>query len=170
MPRACHVFVPSSSDCYLPLFRQFSQQRRGGGPAPAIESVLSAASVLQFSGGAYYHWLLEALPRLLLLRTEVSRLIAAGQAPADTVLLVPSLSPFVLESLALLFPHPDKPAPFSRILPVGPDSVLAVQQHLFYVDWQPPAPGAHEEDSSAQVGGWVGRSDLWEPASKQPHP
>ena len=146
--RTCHIFLQSNG-CYLPLFRQFTRQQQ----TARVRELRRAASVLQFSGAEYYHWLLESLPRLLLLRQEVEHLQAI-EGPLEMDLLIPDVPHgYIAESLDLLFPGFQQPGvgraqmhlPFARIVPVAPTAITAVKE-LFYVDWV-----SHSHASAVQV-------------------
>jgi hypothetical protein len=146
----------TSSGCYLPLFRQFPRTPQ----PPPILSIHKAASILQYSGAAYYHWVFESLPRLLLLRRELAALQRANSNTTstgagsweDVTLLIPSSQQtFVLETLSLLFSDPSDPAPFAKVTMVQPTDILAVGE-LLYVDWEAPqTPTRGEEETSTQV-------------------
>lgn len=58
----CQVYL-GESGCYPALWRQFSRDQRRA-------RVEKAALVDGFSAGSYYHWLFEALPKLLILADD----------------------------------------------------------------------------------------------------
>ena len=60
--------VKNSHGCYLPLFRQF--RRPPNAPALNTKHITVGASILQFSGKEYYHWIVEGLSRLLILQVR----------------------------------------------------------------------------------------------------
>jgi hypothetical protein len=149
--RNCSIFLHSSG-CYLPLFRQFQRQ---AGREYAIKPLTRAASVLQFSGAEYYHWLLEALPRLLLLRDHLAADLTATadpEAEEDLTLILPTDARlYIRDSLNVLKESAAGGlAPFTKLVTMPEHGALAVET-LHYADW---APVGH--DSAARVGHTTG--------------
>lgn len=107
-PPPCHIYAPSAG-CYLALGSQLSY------PDRSLPLVGAASLLTAFSGGAfYYHWLLDSLPRLLLLRQALLEVGPeggrGGRAKEDwerlnITLIVPPSGPkarYVDEGLRLL--------------------------------------------------------------------
>jgi len=98
----CHVYTASSSGCYPALWRQFGHFAGGlaHSTAPDGETEITlprVAFIDGFSGASYYHWLVECVPRMLLLADAVRKY----KEPPVT-LFVPNGPPFIEETLRLL--------------------------------------------------------------------
>ena len=88
--RSCRIYDLQGSGCYAALWRQF-------GTTKERQQFQSLGLVDGFSGGAYYHWLLQGLPRLLFLSDALQEKIPVflpSQAPSrfieETLELLPS--------------------------------------------------------------------------------
>ncbi|CAM9186399.1 unnamed protein product [Discosporangium mesarthrocarpum] len=134
----------SSSHCYPRLYAQL-------GLAKKARHIPSLATVAGFSGGEYYHWLLEGLSRLLLLRQAL--LSDEKKQQGGITLLVPSgsggggrMPSYIRESLSLLSDQwqqldGSSNTPFiAQVVEHRPEIRVSTSQ-LVTLDWRPKAGG-----------------------------
>ncbi|GMH66475.1 hypothetical protein TL16_g04439 [Triparma laevis f. inornata] len=123
----CQIFL-GSHECYLPLFRQFAEADER-----QTKIIKLGASVLQFSGKEYYHWITEGLSRIVTLQE-----ILKGD-PRRFTLVVPKGDPFIEESLGLLGKaYGGAIPPFTSIVVFDEDKDRLRFEELYYADWEVP--------------------------------
>lgn len=93
--RSCRIYM-GASGCYPALWRQFAESGLGGNKR--LVTLPAAALVDGFSASTYYHWLLEALPRLLFLAEVL------GREKRKLPVFLPHHSDYVDQTLHLLPP------------------------------------------------------------------
>jgi capsular polysaccharide biosynthesis protein len=131
------------SHCYAALWRQFQKHKNISWGNSRHFSRL--AMVAHFSGGQYYHWFADGLPRLIALAEETKRSnTAQGQLLLKIPLLLPSLRgafPFIADSIELLRASSPNSWPFDPII-YHDDRNPETADELDLIHWTPPdSPG-----------------------------
>jgi hypothetical protein len=144
-PGDCSVFSPAS-DFYLNLADNILPKTAAASPNPnAPTHTVPVISLVQFAASSFYHWLGEAVPRLVLALEAKS--LAGGSKKLR--FLVPRMSPstqFVGATFDLLFTDA------SAYELVEYVAGTTVQNELSYVTWdKQPCPPAVAESESANV-------------------
>ena len=130
-PRDCAIYA-GPSRCYPALFRQFDNRHVEA--RPRTLELDAFAYVDGFSGSSYYHWLVETLPKLLLLGDELD-----ARGLRNVPLLLPSGGPFIEATMQLA--GRDAFRPFGTLH--KRDAALVVTgTRATTVTWD-PAPGVH---------------------------
>lgn len=151
----CEVYQ-FSHGCYMPYFRQFAPVRK------QVFKLKKAFSMLQLSGGQYYHFLLEGLSRLLL---------QADSLPGeDYVLLLPSPPPgggggFIQDALNIVMQNrPEVMKKFGRILAYDVNLKYEVEE-LYWVDWRFAQSNNSNEDEDENAASCEFARQLLPPAA-----
>lgn len=138
----CTVFSPASDD-YPNFADNLLPKTAAFAPRPnAPVHTVPVVSLVQFSAQSFYHWIAEALPRLVVAQRHLHR-HTAGR----TRFVVPRITnstPFITATFDLLFPDTSS----YELVEYVPGSV--VRQQLTYVTWdkQPCPPSVADPDGA----------------------
>ncbi|CAM9494398.1 unnamed protein product, partial [Choristocarpus tenellus] len=135
-----YIFLQSSL-CYTRLYAQL-------GRSTGLKHFPIIASIAGFSGGEYYHWLLEGMPRLLLLhQAQWDSDLLQNIALQDIVLMVPGSDggqrSYIRETLSLLDAKwgAGSTSLLSRVYEQQPGVRVSADQ-VVVVDWRPVMTGS----------------------------
>jgi hypothetical protein len=142
----CSVFSPASDD-YPNVADNVMPSEPSAAPRPgAPVHTVPVVSLVQFAGSSFYHWLAEAVPRLVIAMDHLNQ-----ATPARVRFLVPRLTNktrFIAASFDLLLPDASR----YELVEYVPGT--KVRQQLSYVTWdrQPCPPAVTDPEGAARSG------------------